>query len=200
MNNKGTHTMDVSNTYLGACNRGSNFREIIAPDIFEGKGKLLYVGAKPRPSGRLCKIMRSLANTYHVTILEIYAPNVKALQEHKRKGKQFHNVIEGDVRKVKDIFDENEFDHVIWWHGPEHIPVAELQDTLKGLEYITKKSVNTACPWGISRQGASYGNKYETHQQPMQPKHFMDCGYNVWTEGRENGKMHSNLVARRILK
>jgi hypothetical protein len=199
MSNEGQNIMTVANTHLGECNRDVHFRQDIAPDIFNGTGKLLYVGAKPKKSGRLCQLMRSLAKIYHVTILEIYTPNVEALNNHKRKGRHFHEVIEGDVRETKDIFDKDEFDHVIWWHGPEHVTLDELPQALSDLEYVTKKSVNTACPWGISKQGAVYGNEYEIHQQPMYPKYFLDCGYSTWTEGSENGRIKSNLVARKVL-
>lgn len=122
---------------------------------FRQPGTLLYVGARIDGHSWFDELYQAGND---ITILEIWQPNIDGLIRDSR----VKNLIQGDVRNVKNIFDAN-FDYVWWWHGPEHLKLDEIDLTLQYLESKTNKVLACACPYGIYPQGVHAGNPYETH-------------------------------------
>jgi hypothetical protein len=158
----------------------------VAPELFAGPAAdVLYVGA--RPNG--CAYMQPLADAGHrITLLEAWPANAA----HYRDDPRVANVIEGDVRTAP--LPGQGFDYVFWWHGPEHIPAAELPTTLARLESAARKGVILGCPWGVYPQGEYGGNPYEPHVNTIYPEQLQDLGYETFTAG-ERDKASGNLMA-----
>lgn len=86
------------------------------------------------------------------------------------------------------------WDVVMWIHGPEHIEKSELADTLRNIESYTRYLVVLGCPWGVYKQGKSYGNPYEVHRAYLYPEDFLKLRYKVESIGAKDTP-GSNLTA-----
>ena len=152
------------------------------PQLFDEPGTMLYIGARFDAHSWLDIFVTA---GHDVTILEIWKPNVKKLIDY--------DVILGDVRTTE----LNNYDYVIWWHGPEHIKQDELKSTLDKLEQITNKILAVACPYGLYPQGCHNGNPYETHLSTIYPETLIDLGFEIATDG-ERDTEGSEIVAWKI--
>ena len=155
------------------------------PEVF-GPGTMLYVGASPRRAQFLGELMAAGQET---TLLEIWPENCRYFEG---RGLQ---VVCGDVRQVTAMrLPLAVYDLAFWWHGPEHVPAADLAGALAGLE-ARARLVVVGSPWGESRQAEVDGNVHQRHVASLAPEAFERLGYRVDTIGRVNGGSRSNILA-----
>jgi len=155
------------------------------PEVF-GPGTLLYIGASPRRAQFLGELMAAGRET---TLLEIWPANCVYFREF---GLQ---VVCGDVREAATLsLPLQVYDLAFWWHGPEHVPPADLARALAALE-ARARLVVVGCPWGLSPQVEVDGNVHQRHVASLAPGAFERLGYRVDTIGRVNGGSRSNILA-----
>ena len=150
---------------------------------------LLYIGASP---SRFELIDEFFYAKYKIDVLEIFEPNVQALEVLNRRWKIFNKIMLGDVRKVEEIL-QHRYDVIVFWHGPEHIGLLDFVPTMKKLEDFAKRLLICGCPWGDYPQGAVDGNEHEKHVSSLFPKDFQKLGFKTSTL-RQPGR-GSNLLA-----
>ena len=166
--------------------------QIHIPELGEC-GSCLYIGASP---DRFEIVDLLLRWGYHtIDILEIWEDNVNRLREMNRENRIFRSIIHGDVRDILELIHE-EYDVVMWWHGPEHIPKKDFRDTVVKIERYASEYVVIGCPWGEYPQGEVKGNKYEIHVSKIYKKDFEKLGYHTQTL-RKRDKRGSNILAWR---
>jgi len=164
-----------------------NQLERVVPELYK-PGKLLYVGAN---SIRLPEALRAMRLVGHeITLLEVWPENAAY---HEEWG-LFDHVVVGDVREIETL-GLSRYDAILWWHGPEHIDIQDLPNTLLQLESLADIVV-LSCPWGIMNQVAVYGNPHEEHSAYLQPGDF-PLGYSTDTIGEVNARS-GHLIAWRI--
>ena len=156
--------------------------------ILSSPGTVLYVGARP---GGTAWIPELVAAGAEVDLLEIHPPNAEAFADDDRLA----HVILGDVRNVNGELPREHYDYALWWHGPEHLEVGELEQALGNLEQIAD-TVVIGCPYGRYEQGELGGNPNEVHRTHWQPDAFTQLGYQVRTFGEQN-EPTSHIVAWR---
>jgi len=146
--------------------------------------QMLYVGANQiRPPYHAQRLKQ---HGWRLHLLEIFAGNIK----HHRQTGLFESMTRGDVRH--DPLPAGPFDCVFWWHGPEHIPQADVAATLARLEQVGSPlgaAVVLGCPHGHTEQGSVYGNAAERHQWDAEPDDLRAFGYIVMpyaTRGRNH--------------
>jgi len=161
--------------------------ERVVPELYK-PGKILYVGAQPVREPVALKSMRRIG--HEITLFEIWPDNAA----HYEKRGLFDHVIVGDVREIESL-NLSHYDAVVWWHGPEHIDLVDLPDTLKQLETVADVVV-VACPWGVMHQKAIYGNPHEEHRTHLLPEDF-PIEYNTDVIGEVNARS-GHLIAWRI--
>ena len=163
------------------------------PQIFKA-GTCLYVGAS---RDKFANSARELIKAGRVvTILEIWEPNV----EFYRQQPSVAQVIQGDVRDVATL-DLPHYDLAMWWHGPEHIPAADLPATLRALEEHADLVV-LGCPFGLTvqRPEEMRGNPWQEHLAGLLPADFERMGYRVDTFGKEADWNACNILAWKELR
>lgn len=156
------------------------------PDVLNFN-TLLYVGASRRRQETLHLFV---GKRYKVAVVEVWPRNAMYIARHIGG---VGEVICADVRNLTPLRLQL-FDVVMWWHGPEHVPVQDLAPTLLNLQALARHVVVLASPWGRYEQGAEYGNPYERHHCPLYQPLFGELGYNTSTLGRKDTK-GSNLLA-----
>jgi len=159
------------------------------PHVFDYR-TLLYIGASPN---RFELIDEFFYAGYEIDVLEIFEPNVKALEAMNRRWKIFKNIMLGDVREVEQIL-KHRYDVIVFWHGPEHLGLLDFKPTLRKLEDFALRLVICGCPWGDYPQGAVKGNRHEKHRSSLFPADFQSLGFNVSTIRKHPGR-GSNLLA-----
>ena len=87
---------------------------------------------------------------------------------------------------------------MFWWHGPEHVDVSILPNTIAKLESFANIAVVLGCPWGDYEQGDIEGNCYEKHVSSLDYPFFENLGYNVECLGEINTP-GSNITCVKIL-
>lgn len=166
------------------------------PDIFEYK-TMLYIGAKVKktfPAG-MQMVPDFKEAGYKIDVLEAWRPNVRGLLKMNREKKIYRTIFLGDVRDLDHILVGEDYDVVVWWHGPEHVKKEEIRPTLRKLEHHAKKLLIVACPYGLHEQGEAFGNPYEKHLSTIYPKDFKRrYGWHVDVIGKKDVTM-SNLLA-----
>lgn len=163
------------------------------PQIFK-VGTCLYVGAS---RDKFANSARELIKAGRVvTILEIWEPNC----DFYRQQPTITNVIQGDVRDVARLGLPH-YDLVMWWHGPEHIPQADLPTTLAALEALTDLIV-LGCPYGLTvqREEEMRGNPHQVHLAGLLPADFNVLGYQTDTFGKEADWNACNILAWKATK
>jgi len=162
------------------------------PDIV-GYSSVLYIGANVN---RMEMVSLFTTINRRIDVLEAWPDNVRELEAWNAEKKVFGKIELGDVRLLEK---DRTHDVVMWWHGPEHIDIAELPSVLKKLERAARHLVVLACPSGKSPQGEAYGNPYEVHRSPVYACDLRACGYKINILGKTD-KPRSNLIGwRRIL-
>ena len=150
---------------------------------------LLYIGASP---DRFELVDEFYYANYTIDVLEIFEPNVKALEIMNRRWKIFNKIMLGDVRKVEEIL-QHRYDVIVFWHGPEHLNLLYFVPTLRKLEDFAKHLLICGCPWGVYPQAAIKGNEYEKHLCSLFPEDFQKLGFKT-SMLRKPGR-GSNLLA-----
>jgi len=151
---------------------------------------LLYIGASPN---RFELIDKFFYAGYEIDVLEIFEPNVKALEVMNRRWKIFKNIMLGDVREVEQIL-KHQYDVIVFWHGPEHLGLLDFKPTLRKLEDFALRLLICGCPWGDYPQGPVKGNEHEKHLSSLFPEDFQKLGYKTSTLRNRPGR-GSNLLA-----
>lgn len=149
------------------------------PGIENGHGKtMLYVGAN-RYRAYLFNMFRGFG--YEIDILEIFHENVEIIKKSGRW--DFNEIIEGDIRKIKQLKD---YDVICWWHGPEHV---EKEEFLNLVEVFDKKFdiIIVGGPLNDTiGQGPEYGNVHETHLWVIQLEDLVNVGFDTVVVKRKN--------------
>lgn len=156
------------------------------PTLFTEPGSLLYIGARPDAHSWLPELHEA---GHQITVLEVWEENAQGLKDDPR----IQLLIQGDVRNVDDLFG-NAFDYIMWWHGPEHLPLGIIIPTLYKLEQLARRMVLLACPYGLYPQGSHKGNPYEEHKTTLYPANFIEWGYEVRMDGTRD-EAGSEIVA-----
>lgn len=175
------------------------------PDIYDHK-TLLHIGAQMKGSWPIFRdgdVFEALG--YKIDILEIWPPNVAALQRLNKNGHKFRNkekgpgafrtIIEGDVSNPDHLGMLRRYDVIMYWHGPEHIPEDKIQQTLTRLFMKTLKILAISTPCG-NHQRTQEHNPYEEHLSTLYPALFEGLGFETDLVG-ECGQPGNNLMAWR---
>ena len=115
------------------------------------------------------------ANGIEWHVLEIYGPNVERFKQRAPK-EDHHRITQGDVKDIAKIFDHN-FDVILHWHGPEHLPREDFLEALPGLEERSEQLLILGCPNGPEEQGSAYRNPHEEHVSFWSQEDFQSLGF-----------------------
>ena len=121
-------------------------------------------------------------NNKRFCVLEAWKENCEDIIKHNTCKKE--NVICGDCRQIDSVVEEN-FDAILWLHGPEHIKWDEFLITRDKIEKKANHLVVYEMPVGEYPQGALYNNPYEIHVQTLLPKMFEELNYKTYHFGSE---------------
>lgn len=78
-----------------------------------------------------------------------------------------YKIIKGDVRKIDEVVSKDEFDLILWFHGPEHIKREEMPQTFEKIRQMCSKGFVSICPFGsYYAEDVIIDNIYEKHIQP----------------------------------
>lgn len=143
---------------------------------FEEPGTLLYVGYRPDAHAWLDEL---LAAGNQITVLEVWPSNLENVDPRVK-------AVCGDVRDM-----DGEWDHVWWWHGPEHVLQADFPKVLESVR--ARRLFAVAAPWGRYDQGAHAGNPHERHLWSVRQADLEALGFEVRTDGKEN-ELGSEIV------
>jgi len=153
------------------------------PGLLDKKGTMLYIGAwYPQGMDGLDDFKKA---GYDILILEVFEKSALEVRSLGWKVKL------GDVRKAREIFKEERFDVVVWWHGPEHVDVKDLPSALEDLKTLAKRLLVVGCPRGKSVQGVFDGNPYEKHVSTLVREDLIKLGL---TNVLEVDRPHRNNV------
>lgn len=180
--------MKIFEPYKGKA-RARKQQVLVIPGVFDFK-TLLYIGASP---DRFELVDLFYYSGYEIDVLEIFEPNVKALEVMNRRWKIFKKIMLGDVRRVEEIL-KGQYDVIVFWHGPEHLGPLEIKPTIEKLESFARHLLIFGSPWGEYPQGAVKGNPNEEHKSALFPAFYKKLGYATSTVRRHPGR-GSNLVA-----
>jgi hypothetical protein len=133
----------------------------------------LYVGAHP---GKGCSFWDEIRRAgCRMTVIEVYEPNVKALECMLMNGEE---ILCADIR---DWIPPEKYDLVLWWHGPEHVMPDEAEMVIEKLWSVTRQWLVCGSPWGRVEQGEEYGNAAEKHLWSVDPRFFQILGMQTRT-------------------
>jgi len=181
------------------------------PDLFDHK-TVLYIGAKLRWNYPFFRGQDGFAAAgCAVDVVELIAANVAKLKAVNANGHRFQNglrgpgmfrkIIKGDVRHVSKLT-RRRYDVVMWWQGPEHVHLHEVEPTLLALWQKTKKILLLGCPCGgitIEHPMARierFKNSPSAHYSIFNDRYFADRGFTVDVVG-ECGVRGNNMLAVR---
>lgn len=135
--------------------------------------KVLNIGFRYNSDLTIRDFVKSSGGEFHA--LEIWEANCKDMTDRKTVDR----VIHGDAQKIAELVEENEYDAIIWLHGPEHIYWDEFLACRDDIERCASKLIIYQAPIGEDEQGALYENPYEEHVQELEPNMFGDIGYTI---------------------
>lgn len=173
----------------GLLNREAAVRRSI-PDFLDYK-TALYVGIRP---GRMQICDLFMEKGYEIDVVEIWPKNFLYLESLQAEKHPFRNLFCSDIKLFAAAGYSWDYDVVVWWHGPEHMPKADLPTVLDGLFKMTKQALILACPWGEVAQGAAGGNPNEVHISYLTPGYFEALGFKTSTLGSQN-RGGSNILS-----
>lgn len=116
----------------------------------------------------ICKL-----NSIDWNIMEIFPLNV---HNSIAKGCPKENI---NIGNILDTETYNNYDAIMFWHGPEHIRKDIFFKALPNIESKANKLIIFGMPLGEEKQGAVYGNPYEEHIASYFPEEFKRFGYNT---------------------
>ena len=100
-----------------------------------------------------------------------------------------YKITEGNVRSIKQIFAENQFDNIVWSHGPEHVSYDDLLKIIPDIEYVAKNLILFVVPSGNfwDKQSNKLGNPHEVHvQKSLNEENFKLDGFKSRMIGNGN--------------
>jgi hypothetical protein len=161
-------------------------RSDLVTALFKGKHfkRMLYVGASSYRRPTDYKSLRRMTDT--LDCLEVWP----AYADELKTRKWYDSVECGDIAEWNDPQD---YDLVVWWHGPEHMDLDRALETIQRLPTLVPE-VWLATPWGKCPQGVHRGNPYQRHLSTWYPELYEQCDYAVGGSGKPN-KRGSHLVA-----
>jgi hypothetical protein len=110
-------------------------------------------------------------NKINWNILEVFNLNIlRALDEGCPKDKIY-------LGNMLDTSSYDNYDVIMFWHGPEHINKEAFLSSLKSIEDKANKLVIFGMPLGEEKQGQIYGNPNEEHVSSWDPSEFEKIGY-----------------------
>lgn len=159
----------------------------LIPNLFDQCSKsVLYIGAR---TDRFDYGEEFRNAGYEIILLEVWPENTLYLSRIPWLKK----VIQADIT-LYNFSQDDKFDIVFWWHGPEHIEETKIPITLKRLESVTNEYIILGCPWGKFEQGELYNNPFEKHISYLDYNIFEDLGYETECLGEKN-LYGSNITA-----
>lgn len=166
------------------------------PGVFDHK-TMLYIGANPR---RIEMVDMFYTAGYEIDVLEAWEPNFLELSKWNMKYQIFKYLYLEDVRLIDEhIHHRLNWDVIMFWHGPEHLPKMDVAPTLEMLERHANHLVILGCPRGKYVQPEVDGNPFERHESYLYEKDFNDLGYLTQTL-RPHKTRGSNIVAWKRIK
>jgi hypothetical protein len=127
-----------------------------------------------------------------VYILELYKPYADYFK-HLYRNSENIEVIEGDVRCASRYL--SSIDTSFWFHGPEHIPVKDLDLAFEEINKITNKAIFWMCPWG-NYYGLYCGqNEPDNHCYYPEDENFTKFGFTIMHSGGEKNTGSANINA-----
>lgn len=155
------------------------------PEINNGQGKtMLYVGAN---QSRAFLTDSFLKAGFTIDCLEIYNSNA----EYWKEQKTFENMIVGDIRNIDQLINKN-YDTIVWWHGPEHIPKEDVYQTFLKIFEKTNDLVVSAGPYmgAVADFTGIYGNPAESHLWSMDKVIFENLDMEIVVIDRPGAERH----------
>lgn len=113
------------------------------------------------------------ANGWDWKIMEIYKPNV---DDAIAKGCPLDKIFLGDI---SDVDSYGDYDCILFWHGPEHLPKSKFLSILPEIEKKANLLLIFGMPLGHEPQGEAYGNPFEKHESDWYEKDWQGQGYEV---------------------
>lgn len=147
--------------------------QTMCPRLFDEPGTLLYIGAYER---RFFGSLPLYQAGNEITVLEAWPPFLEGLMESRWRGRVAHAVV-GDVTALDEApLPYDRFDHVCWFHGPEHVEKAEGANAIRALWQYTRNTLVVSCPWGRFAHGVFHGNPYTRHLSHWYPEDLEAIG------------------------
>jgi len=170
-------------------------------DTLNDHRSLLYVGAKPKSIELI-----DLFNQYDTIIVEAYEKHVEKMEAMMRGDLPMSPAVKQCLKTVfniqivhGDVLDlrlNRMFDVSVWWHGPEHVEIDQVEPAIENLVRHTTHLIILACPWGQHIR-TDNKNPYGSHKSYIQPDLFEELGFDVETHGKE-GPGSTILAIKRL--
>jgi hypothetical protein len=125
-------------------------------------------------------------------ILEIFKFNV---DDTIAKGCPKDKIILGDILNTSQY---DNFDCVLFWHGPEHVTKDVFLKVLPEIEKKANKIIIFGMPLGYEPQGAAYGNPNEVHVSQWSTAEWQNLGYKV--QEVHDRAQYQHITVYKILK
>jgi hypothetical protein len=168
------------------------------PDIYRYK-TMLYIGAKamdPYPSG-VQLIPNFKAIGYTIDVLEIWPSNINDLKKLNLEKNLFRTILQCDIREAPKFSKLTYYDVIVWLHGPEHIKLDEIVETLKAIEQFVGYLIILGMPYG-REPGEGYNeNIHEKHKGALFPDYFERMGYSTDYYGKPGHSLNNLLAWKR---
>lgn len=156
------------------------------PQLFKAK-TILYIGGHARHNRNLQLSDELLKAGATIDVVEVFKENCDQMRE---KFKWIRNIYHSDIMD----FEPDNYDAIIFWHGPEHLTKEQTFELTEKLKYKCDLLVY-ATPWGKSPQGAEYGNENEVHVSTWYQRDFVEMGFLVDAIGEKDVLLKNNLLA-----
>lgn len=157
-------------------------RKALVSQLYKDKHfeRMLYVGVgKARPTDFIA--LREMAD--HITVLEIWPPNFK----NPKAFSWCDTTVCADI--ITYDIPPDTYDAIVWWHGPEHVRKETGKRVIERL-CNAAPTVWVASPWGVHKQGVSYGNPYEVHLSSWYVADLEELGFTTGVWGRISNRGH----------
>lgn len=159
------------------------------PSVFTFK-KVLYIGANEKRFHFQADLKD---NNCVADVLEIDRERCNGL----KKFAWLNQVICGSVTNAEKLFFPNQYDLILWSHGPEILDKELIVPTIQKLEIIAPKLLVMMAPWG--KYTHTNVARIDFNASALYEEDFEKLGYATSTIG-EKDKNGSNLLAWKLLK
>lgn len=111
------------------------------------------------------------ANEVKWNIMEVYQPNI---DDAINGGCPKDNIKLGNIL---DTTQYENYDCILFWHGPEHIKKDVFINALPSIEAKANKLIIFGMPLGHEPQDAAHGNPFERHESDWFVQDWQQLGY-----------------------